>query len=105
MAYYAIIETGKNVIVEVNTGVDEMITQTTADGTEVGGSTEAWEQFYTTQLANPNLYVKRTSYNAATTGYRGCYAGVGYTFDASLGANGEFVPPVLTDPIEPIDEP
>jgi hypothetical protein len=105
MAYYAIIETGKNVVVEVNTGVDEMITQTTADGTEVGGSTEAWEQFYTTQLANPNLYVKRTSYNAATTGYRGCYAGVGYTFDASLGANGEFVPPVLTDPIEPIDEP
>jgi hypothetical protein len=105
MAYYAIIETGKNVVVEVNTGVDEMITQTTADGTEVGGSTEAWEQFYTTQLANPNLYVKRTSYNAATTRYRGCYAGVGYTFDASLGANGEFVPPVLTDPIEPIDEP
>ena len=101
MAYYAIIETGKNVVVEVNTGVDEMITQTTADGTEVGGSSEAWEQFYTAQLANPNLYVKQTSYNA---NFRGCYAGIGYTFDASLGANGQFVPPYV-EPVEPADEP
>jgi hypothetical protein len=90
MAYYAIINE-QNIVIQVNTGVDETVTQTDTNGTEVGGSTEAWEQFYTAQLANPNLYVKRTSYNAATTGYRGCYAGVGYSFDQSLGVNGEFV--------------
>jgi hypothetical protein len=31
----------------------------------VGGSTEAWEAFYTEQLKNPTLIVKRTSYNAS----------------------------------------
>ena len=33
----------------------------------------------------------QTSYNS---NFRGCYAGIGYTFDASLGEYGEFVPPV-----------
>lgn len=94
MAYYAIINE-QNTVIAVNTGVDEMITQTDTDGTQVGGSTEAWEQFYTTQLGNPNLYVKQTSYNAATNGYRGCYAAIGYTFDPALGANGEFIPPIV----------
>jgi len=32
----------------------------------------------------------QTSYNA---NFRGCYAGIGYTFDPSLGDYGEFVPP------------
>lgn len=32
----------------------------------------------------------QTSYNA---NFRGCYAGIGYTFDASLGEYGEFVAP------------
>lgn len=32
----------------------------------------------------------QTSYNG---NFRGCYAGIGYTFDASLGEYGEFVPP------------
>ena len=40
----------------------------------------------------------QTSYNA---NFRGCYAGIGYTFDALLGEYGEFVPP----PVEPINEP
>ena len=39
----------------------------------------------------------QTSYNA---NFRGCYAGIGYTFDPLLGEYGEFVPPV-----EPTDEP
>jgi len=93
MAYYAVINE-QNIVIEVNTGVDETVTQDD-NGTSVGGSTEAWEQFYTTQLANLNLYVKRTSYNAATTGYRGCYAGIGYTFNAALGVDGEFVAPII----------
>jgi hypothetical protein len=40
----------------------------------------------------------QTSYNA---NFRGCYAGIGYTFDASLGEYGEFVPLY----VEPTDEP
>lgn len=96
MAHYAIIENGQNKVIEVRTGVDETVTQIDTDGTEVGGSTEAWEAFYTAQLANPNLFVKRTSYNGSI---RGVYAGIGYTYDADLD---EFVPPPL--PIEPADE-
>jgi hypothetical protein len=34
---------------------------------------------------------KQTSYHA---NFRDCYAGIGYTFDASLGEYGEFVPPI-----------
>jgi hypothetical protein len=34
----------------------------------------------------------QTSYNG---NFRGCYAGIGYTFDASLGEYGEFLPPVI----------
>lgn len=32
----------------------------------------------------------QTSYNG---NFRGCYAGIGYTYDASLGEYGEFVAP------------
>lgn len=32
----------------------------------------------------------QTSYNG---NFRGCYAGIGYTFDASIGKYGEFVAP------------
>jgi len=32
----------------------------------------------------------QTSYNGS---FRGCYAGIGYTYDASIGEYGEFVAP------------
>ena len=92
MAHYAIIDE-RNIVIHVQTGVDETVTQIDTDGTEVGGSTEAWEQFYTTQLANSNLSVKRTSYNAATNGYRGKYAGIGDTWNGT-----EFVAEVIVEP-------
>lgn len=38
----------------------------------------------------------QTSYNA---NFRGCYAGIGYTFDASIGEYGEFVPPPVIEPV------
>jgi len=76
MAHYAIIDE-RNIVVKVITGVDENITQDD-NGTPVGGSTEAWEAFYTAQLKNPNPYVKRTSYNHRI---RKQYAGIGYTYD------------------------
>jgi hypothetical protein len=40
----------------------------------------------------------QTSYNG---NFRGCYAGVEYTYDATLGEYGEFVPPPHEAPIEP----
>jgi len=36
----------------------------------------------------------QTSYNG---NFRGCYAGIDYTFNASLGEYGEFIPPVAID--------
>jgi hypothetical protein len=40
----------------------------------------------------------QTSYNG---NFRGCYAGIGYTYDATLGEYGEFIPPPHEAPIEP----
>jgi len=34
----------------------------------------------------------QTSYNG---NFRGCYAGIQYTFDPSIGEYGEFIPPVI----------
>ena len=36
---------------------------------------------------------KKTSYNAATNGYRFNYAGIGYTFDLTKGTDGAFIAP------------
>ena len=95
MAHYAFIDSN-NVVVKVLTGVDEDITQIDTDGTEVGGSTEAWEAFYQAQPLHTGLICKRTSYHG---NIRGVYAGIGYTYDADLD---EFVPPPL--PPKPPDE-
>jgi hypothetical protein len=97
MAHYAIINE-QNTVIAVNTGVDETVTQIDTDGTEVGGSTEAWEAFYTAQLANPNLFVLRCSYHG---NIRFKYPSIGDTYNADLD---EFVSPYVK-PIEPIDEP
>lgn len=94
MAHYAIIDE-RNIVIQVNTGVDETITQTDLDGTEVGGSTEAWEAFYTAQLANPNLYVLRCSYHG---NIRGKYPAIGDTYDKD---SDEFVTPPAPEPVEP----
>jgi hypothetical protein len=96
MAHYAIIENNENKVIEVRTGVDETVTQTDFDGTQVGGTTEAWELFYTAQLKNSNLFVLRCSYNG---NIRGKYPALGDTYDADLD---EFVPPYV-EPV--IDEP
>ena len=72
MAHYAWINSD-NIVVNVTVGVDETVTQQ-----GVGGSTEAWEQFYTTAVNQEGVYIKRTSYN---NNIRKQYAGVGYTYD------------------------
>lgn len=93
MAHYAIINE-QNIVIAVNTGVDETVTQIDTDGTEIGGSSEAWETFYTAQLANPNLFVKRCSYNG---NMRGKYPAIGDTYNADLD---EFVSPPTVEPSE-----
>jgi hypothetical protein len=85
MAHYAFLDSN-NVVVKVIVGVDEDITQDD-NGTPVGGSSEAWEQFYQNQPQHQGLLCKRTSYNG---NIRGIYAGIGYTYDA---VNDVFVAP------------
>ena len=77
MAHYAYLD-NNNVVVQVITGVDENIIQTDLDGTQVGGTTEAWEQFYASQPQFEGLTCKRTSYNG---NIRANFAGVGYKYD------------------------
>jgi hypothetical protein len=86
MAHYALINSD-NIVVQVITGVDENITQTDLDGTQVGGSSEAWEQFYASQPQFAGLTCKRTSYNG---NIRANYAGVGYKYDKDFDV---FIPP------------
>lgn len=86
MAHYALMDSN-NIVVKVITGVDENVTQIDIDGTEVGGSCEAWEQFYENQSWHSGLTCKRTSYNG---NIRKQYAGIGYTYDE---ANDAFIAP------------
>ncbi len=96
MAYYALINSD-NIVVQVITGVDENEIQTDLDGTQVGGSTEAWEKFYENLPQFTGLYCKRTSYNTDGgvhinngTPFRGNFAGIGYTYHSDFDV---FIPP------------
>jgi len=77
MAHYALINSD-NIVVKVITGVDENVIQTDLDGTQVGGSSEAWERFYAAQPQFAGLTCKRTSYNG---NIRANYASVGGKYD------------------------
>lgn len=80
MAHYALINSD-NIVVQVITGIDENIIQTDTDGTVVGGSSEAWENFYSSLPWFAGLYCKRTSYN---NNIRKQYAGIGFTYDTNV---------------------
>ena len=62
MAHYAFMDKESYRIVKVIAGVDENEIQLD-NGVEVGGSSEAWEQFYENQPWHSGLICKRTSYN------------------------------------------
>ena len=83
MANYAFLNPD-NIVTEVITGVDEEIIQTDLNGTQVGGSSEAWETFYGNIR---NQTCKRTSYNG---NYRKNFAGIGFSYDSERDA---FIPP------------
>jgi hypothetical protein len=84
MAHYAFLD-DNNTVVEVITG---------RDPGDVPGMD--WEVYYG---AKRGMTCKRTSYNTQANLHRGGepfrynYAGIGYTFDDSMGANGAFIPP------------
>jgi hypothetical protein len=86
MAHYAMLDKN-NIVVQVITGVDENTTQVDLDGTVVGGSSQAWEQFYASRPWFDGLTCKRTSYNG---NIRKNYANIGYKYDAEFDA---FIPP------------
>ena len=93
MAHYAFLN-NNNIVTEVIVGVDENITQTDTDGTQVGGSELAWETWYAKFKEQP---CKRTSYNTYsnvhTLGgvpFRGNFAQIGYTYDQAFDI---FIPP------------
>ena len=86
MAHYALIDKN-NIVVQVIPGVDENATQIDIDGTEVGGTSEAWEAFYASLPWFEGLFCKRTSYNG---NIRKHFAGIGYTYDAAFDV---FIPP------------
>lgn len=95
MAHYAFINS-QNIVIKVIAGVDETVTQID-NGTEIGGSTEAWEQFYQNQEWHKGLICKRCSYNA---NMRGKYPALGDVYNAELDA---FEPAPIPDltPLEP----
>ena len=76
MAHYAFLDEN-NIVTEVIVGIDE--TETIE-----GLDTETWYGDFRKQIC------KRTSYNAATNGFRKNYAGLGYEYDIVLDA---FIPP------------
>lgn len=80
MAHYAFINLD-NTVVNVITGIDENIIQTLEDGTQIGGTSEAWEQFYSSFPEFAGLICKRTSYNG---NIRANFAGIGYTYDKAF---------------------
>ena len=80
MAHYALINLN-NIVVQVISGVDEDVIQIDLDGKEVGGTSQAWEQFYASRPWFEGLTCKRTSYNK---NIRANYAGIGYTYDSNF---------------------
>lgn len=86
MAHYALINEA-NIVVQVITGVDENIIQYDVDGQPVGGSTEAWEEFYSKRPWFTGLKCKRTSYHG---NIRKNFAGIDFFYDNQRDA---FIPP------------
>lgn len=80
MAHYAVIS--GDVVESVFVGVDETVTKG-----EIGGSTEAWEEYYQSKPWNDGKLVKRCSYSGS---FRKNYPGPGFTWDESRDA---FIPP------------
>jgi hypothetical protein len=115
MAHYAFLDEN-NIVTEVITGVDENEIKIDVDGTEIGGSSEAWETWYSNFKGQ---VCKRTSYSTYHnvhknngTSFRGNYAGIGWKYDEKFDV---FIPPqpylgwkldyTIFDWVPPVEEP
>ena len=83
--------------IENNTVVDVIAVSNENCGGGNFPESEPIGQTFIASLGLEGLWLQ-TSYHA---NFRGCYAGIGYTFNPLLGEYGEFVPPY----VEPINEP
>jgi hypothetical protein len=81
MAHYAFLDSN-NVVTEVIVGRNE---------NEIVDGISDWEAYYGSLR---NQLCKRTSYNAATNGFRKNYAGIGYSYNSTLDA---FISPKCHD--------
>ena len=91
MAYFAKLE--NNIVVEVIGVSNEICGEPTLIFPDTDSAGRAF-------IANTLKFAgtwAQTSYNA---NFRGCYAGIGYTFNPLLGEYGEFVAP-QSEPVEP----
>jgi hypothetical protein len=92
MAYFAKLE--NNTVVQVISVSNDVCGEPTLSFPDTDAAGRA---FIANTLKFDGVWAQ-TSYNG---NFRGCYAGIGYTFNANAGEYGEFVPPPT---IEPDDE-
>jgi hypothetical protein len=81
VAHYAVINS-QNIVESVFVGVDETVFQG-----GVGGSTEAWENYYQSRSWHDGKTIRRCSYSGS---FRKNYPGPGFVWDSSRNA---FIPP------------
>lgn len=84
MAYFAKLE--NNIVTQVISVSNEVCGEPTLTFPDTDSAGRA---FIANQLKFDGVWAQ-TSYNA---NFRGCYAGIGYIFDPSLGDYGEFLAP------------
>ena len=83
MAHFALVN---------NSVVDQVIVIANADCDELPfPESEPVGQTFIASLGLTGEWLQ-TSYNG---NFRGCYAGIGYTYDSALGEYGEFIPPTI----------
>jgi hypothetical protein len=83
MAHFAKLDEN-NIVLEVNVVNNNALDASNEEASGIAFLTD-WSGGYSNW--------KKTSYNAATNGYRFNYAGIGYTFDPTKGTDGAFIAP------------
>ena len=85
MAYFAKLE--NNIVTEVIAISDDICGMPTLAFPDTDSAGRAY-------IANGLKFAGTWAETSIDANFRGCYAGIGYSFDPLLGQYGEFVPPV-----------
>ena len=91
MAYFAKIE--NNIVTEIISISNDFC----GEPTLIFPDTDSAGRAFIANTMQLNGTWAQTSYNG---NFRGCYAGIGFTYDATMGEYGQFIPPPVV-PIEP----